>query len=54
MGIILNYVETEAIKNHSHLRIIPIVLAPLYIYSECCHTLGGPVRCLYKRIARVD
>ena len=26
MGIILNYVETEAIKNHSHLRIIPIVL----------------------------
>ena len=54
MGIILNYVETEAIKNHSHLRIIPIVLAPLYIYSECCHTLGGPVRCRYRRIVPPD
>ena len=32
MGIILNYVRTEAIKNHSHLRIIPILLVLLYIY----------------------
>ena len=54
MGIILNYVGTEAIKNHSHLRIIPIVLAPLYIYSECCHTLGGLVQCQCRHIARLD